>query len=142
MELEKLTAQTEAAIRERLDLPRFDAGKVSVWIKFVRHVRSDGSLMEEPVGPVQKMVLYIASYDDLVRTVAENMILTVYGSDLQIVPHLPNLIVKLFDRKVFVPVAGAPPLDQPDQIFLKATVYRYEPSLWDQLFKRKAAQTD
>lgn len=97
--------------------------------------RLEGSQIEEPVGNVHKLVLQVNSLDELVGELADNMVVAVYGGDIQLVKEMPNLIIKLFDQKVWIPMTGAPPIDQAGQIYLKATVYRWEPSLWDQLFK-------
>lgn len=142
MELEKLLTQTEAAIRERIGSVHFQPCKVSIWIKFVRRVPMDGAYVEEPAGPVHKLLVPIETEQELIATVAENMVLAVFGGDLQVGERMPNLIVKLFDRKAFIPLPGNPPVEQPDQVYLKATVYRYEPSLWDQFFKRKPGGDD
>lgn len=138
MELEQLLSQVAEAIRSKIDLPEFHAGKFSMWLKFVRPViTEDGTRMEESVGGLQKLVFTAGSFDELLLHVAENAVLAVYGAELPVVKELPNLIVKLIDRKSFVPVPGGPPVDQAGQVFLKATVYRYEPSLWEQIFGRK-----
>jgi len=136
MELEQLLVRTESAISRAIPRPDFTHGKVSMYIKFVRFIDSDGSPIEEAIGPVLKQVLTVSSYDELLRHVSENMMLAVYGAEIQVVKEMPNLIVRLFDQKSFVPTPGAPDLDAPRQIYLKATVYRYEPSLWDSLFNR------
>lgn len=136
MELEQMLIRTETAISQAIARPDFTHGKVSMFIKFVRFVDSDGSQMEEAIGHVLKQVLTVTSYEELLRHVSENMMLAVYGAEVQLVKEMPNLIVRLFDQKAMVPTPGAPALDAPGQIYLKATVYRYEPSLWDSLFKR------
>lgn len=138
MELEKLVAHVEEAIKARIDLPGFRPGKVSLWIKLVRFRHEDGCLLEESVGGLQKCLFTAASVDELINQVADNIVLAIFGAELQLVREMPNLIVKLFDRKAQVPMAGAMPLDQPDQIWLKATVYRYEPGLWERLFGRQS----
>jgi hypothetical protein len=135
-ELERLVAQVEGQIRQHLTLPEVFQGKVSVWIKLVRPGRQDGAQVEETVGNVHKVMLEVANLDELLREIADNLVLAVYGGDVQVVKEMPNLIVKLFARKAYVPMPGAPPLDQAGQVFLKATVYKWEPSLWDQLFNR------
>lgn len=137
-ELEKLVAQTDRSIREHIEQGDFHPGKVSVWIKLVKLVAVDHTHLEETVGGVHRVILTAGSFPELVRAVAENLVLTVYGGEVQIVKEMPNLIIRMFDRKAYVPTPGAPPLDQAGQVFLKATVYRWEPSLWDQLFKRDA----
>jgi hypothetical protein len=139
-ELARLVAQTESAIRERFAADEFHPGKVSVWIKLIRQVPMEQTQLEETVGSVHKVLLPASSFPELIRALSENLVVTVYGGELQIVREMPNLIIKLFDRKAVVPVPGAPPLDQAGQIFLKATVYRWEPSLWDQLFHREQTE--
>jgi len=140
--LEELLGQVTRAIIARVDLPAFQPGEVSCWIKFVKLVSSNGSKVEENVGQTEKLIFDAHSPAELVRQVAENALLTVYGAEVPIVADMPNLIVKLFGTKVFVPMEGAPPLDKPGQIFLKVTVYRYDPGLWEQLFPRRPAGND
>lgn len=136
-ELEKLVSKTEQAILAVLKPPtEFSPCKVSVWIKLVKPARVDGVQMEETVGNVHKVMLEVNSVDELVREVADNVVVAVFGGDVPLVRQMPNLIVKVFDSKAYVPMEGAPPLDAAGQMFLKATVYRWEPSLWDQLFKK------
>lgn len=142
MNLEELLGQVTKAILSRVDLPTFHPGEVSCWIKFVKLVGTNGAKVEESVGGVQKLIFDAGSVAELVHEVAENALLTVYGAETPIVTDMPNLIVKLFDKKVFVPMAGAPPLDQLGQIYLKVTVYRYDPGLWEQLFPRKPVRDD
>jgi len=123
----------ELAIRRRLTLPDFRPGKVSVWIKLIRYSQLDGGLVEETVGNIHKLMLAVNSSDELMQELSANMVVSVYGGEMQLVKEMPNLIVKLFDRKAYVEMPGAPPVDQAGQLVLKATVYRWEPSLWDQL---------
>jgi hypothetical protein len=136
-ELEKLAAQVAKAIHEYVSPPEFHPGKVSVWIKLVRPQLMDGAHVEETLGSVHKVIFDAISLDELIREVADNLVLAAFGGDVQIVTAMPNLIVKLFETKGYVPIPGAPPIDQAGQVYLKATVYRWEPSLWDQLFKRQ-----
>ena len=131
-ELESLVATVEAAIQAHVEPPDFGHGKVSVWIKLVRLARAPDP--EETVGHVHKVLLTVKSLDDLIQQVAENLVVAVFGGDVQLVAAMPNLIIKLFESKAYVPLPGAPPIDQSGQVFLKATVYRWEPSLWDQIF--------
>ncbi|HYF78416.1 MAG TPA: hypothetical protein VD973_14865 [Symbiobacteriaceae bacterium] len=133
-ELEQLVAKVESALQAHLKTPDWKHGKVSVWMKLVRPM---GQSQEETVGDVHKVLLTATSYDDLLSQVAENLVVAAFGGDVQLVDSMPNVIVKLFDKKAYVAVPGAPPLDQAGQIFLKATVYKWEPSLWDQIFGGK-----
>lgn len=132
-ELEKLAATVEAAIKGRIRPTEFRPGKVSVWIKMVKLVGNQ----EETAGHVHKVLLTAAHDEDLIRQLAENLVVATFGADVPLVESMPNLIVKLFDTKAYVAIPGAPPIDQAGQLFLKATVYPFEPSLWDQLFGKK-----
>lgn len=140
MELEMMALRIHRQMQESIELPNFRPGKVSLWLKYVRMKRDDGSIIEETSGSVQKQVFVAASADELMRSVAENILLFVYGAELSPVQELPNLILKLFDRKVRLHTPGAPDLGQPDQLFLKATVYEYHPGLWEQLFPRRGGE--
>lgn len=133
-ELEQLVAKVENALRTHVKRPDYWHGKASVWLKLVRPT---GQNQEETVGSVHKVLLTAASYDDLLRQVAENLVVAAFGGDVQLVDTMPNLIIKLFDSKAYVAIPGAPPIDQAGQIFLKATVYKWEPSFWDQIFGGK-----
>ncbi len=137
-ELERFVEQVARIIERHVEPPAdFHPGKVSVWIKLVRFVSVDGAKMEETVGTVHKLIFVADTVPELIRVVAENMVLVAFGSEVQLVREMPNLIVKLFDQKRFVPIPGAPPLDEPDQLYLKATIYEFRPSLWDQLSQQK-----
>ncbi|HWI60270.1 MAG TPA: hypothetical protein VNT75_00385 [Symbiobacteriaceae bacterium] len=125
----------EAAIRAKAEKPDFAHGKVSLWVKLVR---LDAQGHEEPVGPLHKVMLTATSYDDLIRQLAENLVVATFGGDVQLVDAMPNLILKLFETKRYVAIPGAPPIDQAGQLFLKGTIYRSEPSLWDQWFGKKS----
>lgn len=138
MELEKMALRIHRQMQESVELPNFRPGKVSLWLKYVRLKRDDGAILEETDGPVQKQVFLAASPDELMQDVAENILLFVFGAELSQVKGLPNLIIKLFDKKVRLQTPAAPALDEPDQLFLKATVYEYHPSLWEQLFSRRS----
>lgn len=133
-ELEQLVTRVEAALRSHVKAPEFRHGKVSVWMKLVRPA---GPGQEETIGDVHKVLLTATNYDDLLSQVAENLVVAAFGGDVQLVDAMPNLIIKLFDAKAYVPIPGAPPIDQAGQVFLKATVYKWEPSLWDQIFGSK-----
>lgn len=107
-----------------------------MWIKLVKLVTSDGTQMEEAVSNVHKVMMDVNSLDELIAELADNLVMALYGGDVPLVKDTPNLIVKVFDSKAYVPMPGAAPLDAAGQVFLKATVYRWEPSLWDQIFKK------
>ncbi len=142
MDLEKLLGLVTKAILSGVDLSAFHPGEVTCWIKFVQLRGMDGAKIEETVGSTTKLIFDADSVAKLVRAVAENALLAVYGAEVPIVADMPNLIVKLFDKQFFVPIAGAPPIDEPGQIFLKVTVHRYDPGLWKQLFPRRSAGDD
>lgn len=135
MELERLAAQTAATIRSRFETLELSPGKYSLWLKFVRLTVQDGIRTEEATGPIRKLLVTTHSLDDLIGQLAEQLVLTVFGSEVQVVPEMPNLIVKLLDQKVHVHTAGAPALDAAEQVWLKATLYRQESSLWGLIFR-------
>lgn len=136
-ELDLMTRHVAKAIEEQIDLSAvsFQSGKVSIWLRFIR-LESGG---EQEVLPAQKVIAEVLSPRALLYKVAEQVVLSVFGSEVTVVAEVPNLIVKLFDRKAMVRVPGGPPLEQEKQIFLKVTVYRYEPGLWQRLFGAKEA---
>lgn len=142
MELERLVSRIKERILATLEVEGFRPGKISLWLKFVQFGSMDGTPVETAISPVHRVVFTAASIDELVEQVAENLVLQVFGAETQVVRELPNLIVKLFDHKAMIPMDGAPPLDAPDQVFVKATVYRYDPGLWEQLFGRRETQAD
>lgn len=133
MELQVLVQRIAAAIREQVEIPHFRPGRVSIWLRFVR-APAEGETPTEQVGPVQKLVESAHSREELIRVVAEQIVLAVYGAEVQVVREIPNLILKLFDQRAVVRVPGAPTADEPGQIYLKVTVYRHQPNLLGRLF--------
>lgn len=131
-ELDRMIQHVAEVIEEQADLASvaFQPGKVSIWLRFIR-LEPGG---EQEVVPARKVVAEALSRRALLYTVAEQVVLAVFGSEVQVVYDVPNLMVKLFDRKTMVRLPGCPPLEQEEQIFLKVTVYRYEPGLWQRLF--------
>src|SRR5690606_13572922 len=110
----------------------FRPGRFSVWLRFVRSPEP-GAPPTEQVGEVQKRVDTAGSYNELIHLIAREIVLAVYGAEVQVVTEVPNLIITLLGHRHRVHMPGAPPLDEPDQIFLKVTVYRYQPSLLELL---------
>ena len=107
-ELEKLVTKVQAAILEALPEPgSFRPGKVSMWVKLVKLGDMDGSQVEITQGSTHKVIVTAGSWQELLQAVAENLVLAVYGAEISLVKELPNLIVKLFDRKRTVPIVGA-----------------------------------
>ena len=126
-----LMIQTVAkAIAGRTDLPDVRPGKHEIWLTFIRRIGPS----EERVVPGQKRVLSVSTGRELLYAVAREVVLTVFGDVVQVVKDLPNLKVRLLDRRADVHLPGAPPLDQAGQIWLKVTVRRYEPGLLERLF--------
>jgi|GEM_PF-1932716 len=118
------------AIAGRTDLPDVRPGKHEIWLTFIRRIGPS----EERVVPGQKRVLSVSTGRELLYAVAREVVLTVFGDVVQVVKDLPNLKVRLLDRRADVHLPGAPPLDQAGQIWLKVTVRRYEPGLLERLF--------
>ncbi|HLO01775.1 MAG TPA: hypothetical protein VK191_01545 [Symbiobacteriaceae bacterium] len=134
MALEKLVQELTTALHSHLpEHQPISPGRYSLWLRLVKPGELDGSIVDLPMGPAQKLALTVKSRDELLAAIAENALVTVYGAEVPLVKTMPNLIVKLLERKARVPVAGAPPIDAADQPFLKVTVYRFEPSLWERL---------
>ncbi|MFZ5827897.1 MAG: hypothetical protein ACOY94_26635 [Bacillota bacterium] len=136
-ELDLMIEHVARAIEEQTDLDSlsFQAGKLSIWLRFVR-LETGG---EQEVLPALKVVAEALTRKALLYKVAEQVVLAVFGSEVTVVSEVPNLIIKLFDHKAMVYVPGNPPLEQEGQVFLKVTVYRYEPGLWQRLFGAKKA---
>lgn len=134
-ELDLMIQHAARALEAQIDWGAIDfhPGKFSIWLRFIR--LTEGG--EQEVLPAHKLVREAMTEKELRYLLAEQVVLTVFGSELTVVTDLPNLVVKLNDRKSTVHLPGAPPLEQPDQIFLKVTVYRYEPGLWARLFGSK-----
>lgn len=111
-------------------------GRVSVWLRFVQMRPMDGSLVEQTVGATSRTYMTALDAADLYDQLAAQVLLKVFGQEEQVVADLPNLIVKVLDQKGRVPMPGAAPLENPDQIWLKVTVYEFQPNLWERLFGR------
>lgn len=137
---EQLAQTVAQRLQAALPAPGVVPGKVSVWLRFVRHVpQPAGAPAEETVGTTTRVFFTALAAAELYEQVAQNVLLKVYGEEIQTVTALPNLILRVEDRKVRVAMPGAPPLDQPGQIFLKVTVFAWRPGLWERLFGRGEA---
>lgn len=141
MELERLVQELTTALHSHFpQTAGFSPGRYSVWLRLVKPGLLDGSIVDQPIGPASKLALTVRSRNELIEAVAENALVTIYGAELPLVQSMPNLIVKLEGRKVRIHVDGAPPLTAADQPFLKVTVYRFEPSLWERLTGKSAEE--
>lgn len=128
-----VAAKMAAAVPVERGLP----GRFSVWLRFFRHQTGpDGVLMEETVGTTTRVFFTARNAPDLYEELAQNVVLKVYGEEVETTRTLPNLVLKIGLRKEKVALSGAPPLSQPDQVFLKVTVYEYQPSLWERVLGR------
>lgn len=123
-----------AAIVTETGIPKVRPGRHEIWLTFVRR---DGST-EERVMPGRKVVRSVVTGHELVHAVAEAIVLTVFGELVQVVKELPNLRLRLLERRAQVHLPGAPPLEQDGQIWLKVTVRRSEPGLLERLFRLRA----
>lgn len=134
MALEQLVQELTTALHSHFpEHEPFSPGRYSLWLRLVKQGELDGSAVDQPIGPPSKLAVTVKSRDELLEAIAENALVAVYGAEIALVKTMPNLIVKLLDQKRRVPVTGAPPLDAKEQPFLKVTVYRFEPSLWERL---------
>lgn len=139
MTLEAKVQQVAAAIQGQIEPPYLLPEKVSLWLRFFRK-RPGQDPPEETLGPIEKYVVPVHSYFSLIESVAEAAVLAVYGAEHPVVDEMPNLVMKLFDRRALVPIPGAPAPSEPDQVYLKVTVYRYQPDLWQQVFGARSAK--
>lgn len=137
-ELEQLVAQVEQAILAEVTGKEFRPGRVSVWTKLVRPVVHDGIPGEETVGELHKHQFVARSFPELVRSLAEQIVLTIYGAEIQIVTEIPDMVLKLYGHKTRVKSPFTPARRQADPLYLKVTVYYAPPSLWENLFHRQA----
>jgi len=119
-----------AAIAAQIGEPVIRPGKHELWLTYVRR-RPEG---EERVLPGRKLVLTAATGKELLYAVAREVVLTVFGDLVRVVDDLPNLTVWLLDRRGEVHLPGAPPPEAAEQIWLRVTVRRFEPGLWERLF--------
>lgn len=137
LELEQMARTVAKRLHTALPDAGFSPGRFSVWLRFVRYVPAEGGgQLEETVGVTSRLFLTALSTAELYEQMAQNVILKVYGEEIQTVKDLPNLVVRVDGRRAKLPMPGAPPLDQAGQILLKVTVFRYQPGLWEQLFGR------
>lgn len=118
------------AIQAQVDLPGFQPHKYDIWLHFIRE--ENGT--EREVLPAVRQVEEAMTEDELVYKVAEQVVLAVFGSEIPVVADLPNLILRLLGHRALVHLPGAPALEAPEQVFLKVTVSRHEPGLWERLF--------
>lgn len=133
MDLETLTRLVQERLQAAAPLEGAVPRRVSVFLRPIRKA-SDG---EESTGLLKRLLFTIVSPDDLYQQVAENILLYVLGEEDAIFRDLPNVELRLLGKRVSLALPGAPPPDNPDQIWLKVTVYEYTPSLWQQMFGRK-----
>lgn len=129
-ELNLLIQTVAQAITSEIELTSCPSAKYEVWLRFVRL----GPGAERPVMPARKLLIEAQTPKELIYATATEVVLAVYGAEVTVVDHLPNLILRLLDKKGLVHLPGAPPLDEAEQIFLKVKVSRYQPGLWQQLF--------
>ena len=133
-ELEAVVRRVAAVIIAETGIPKVRPGRHEVWLTFVR--RSGTS--EERLMPGRKDVHSVMTGQELVHAVAESIVLTVFGAEIQLVDHLPNVRLRLLDRRAELHLPGAPPLDQDGQVWLRVTVRRSEPGLLERLFGVRA----
>ncbi|MBP2018573.1 hypothetical protein J2Z79_001988 [Symbiobacterium terraclitae] len=129
-ELNLMIRTVAKAIASRIDLPEVRPGKHEIWLTFIRRTGPS----DERVLPGRKRVLSVTTGPELLYAVAREVVLTVFGDEVQVVKDLPNLKIRLLDHRADVHLPGAPPLDQAGQIWLRVTVRRYEPGLLERIF--------
>lgn len=107
-------------------------GKYDLWLRFVRV--EDGN--EREVSAAYREPLDAMDKADLVRQVAEQIVLVVFGSETSPVTELPNLRLFFLGHRAVVHMPGAPDPNQPGQVFLKVSVADRRASLWPQWFTK------
>jgi len=78
---------------------------------------------------------------DLVRQVAEQIVLFAFGSEASPVDDLPNLRLFFLGHRAVVQMPGAPDPNEPGQVFLKVSVADRRASLWPQWFTKISRRT-
>lgn len=129
-ELDRVVRTVATAMAVQLGVPEVRPGKHEVWLTFVRR----NGITEELVMPGHRVMVTAQTGPELLNAVARAVVLATFGAEIQVVRDLPNLSVRLLDRREVVHLPGAPPPENPDQIWLKVTVRRYEPGLLARLF--------
>jgi len=131
-ELDLVIQKVAEAIDEQVGRPACLAGKCELWLTYVK--RTGGS--DAAVMPGRKLIIDAAGPTELLYAIAAEVVLSVFGDEIRVVDDLPNLLLRLLDRRGEVHLPGAPDLAQEAQIWLKVTVHRHEPGLWQRLFGR------
>ncbi|MFB5082645.1 hypothetical protein [Symbiobacterium thermophilum] len=119
-----------AVIIAETGIPKVRPGRHEIWLTFVRRTGTS----EERVMPGRRDVRSVMTGQELAHAVAESIVLTVFGGEIQVVDQLPNVKLRLLDRRADLHLPGAPPLDQDGQVWLRVTVRRSEPGLLERLF--------
>jgi hypothetical protein len=122
-----ITAVT-ATIQKEVASVTVTHGKYDLWLRFVR-VEAGG---ERELSPAFREPLDAMDKADLLRQVAERIVLLVFGSEVSPVSDLPNLRLFFLGRRAVVHMPGAPDPKQPKQVFLKVSVAYRRASLWPQ----------
>jgi len=120
--------QVSAAVRASTPKSEFHPGKQSLRIQFVR-LTPEG---ETSFGPAERLIVEAENEEQLYQRLGEQVVLTVFGPEVQVVSKMPNLIVDLFGKTRRVYMEGAPSLDAPGQPYLKLSIEHYAPTVWPQ----------
>lgn len=134
-ELDLLIQVVAEAIDDQVGRPECRPGKYDLWLTYIKRVGSG----ESAVLPGRRSVIDASGPTDLLYEVSAAVVLSVFGDEVQVVDELPNLQVRLLDRKGTVRLPGAPDPQQDGQIWLKVAVNRHEPGLWKRLFGKESA---
>lgn len=121
-------------IRAETGIPKVRPGRHEIWLTFVRR----SGRAEERVMPARRIEQSVMTGPELIDAVAESIVLSVFGDEVQVVPHVPNLHLRLLDRQATVHMPGAPPPDEDGQVWLRVAVRRSEPGLLERMFWRRA----
>lgn len=125
-----------ATIQHEVSAVEVRHGKYDLWLRFVRVEGGEeceiSAALREPLEAMDKA--------DLVRQVAEQIVLFVFGSEATPVSDMPNLRLFFLGHRAVVPMPGAPDPSQPGQVFLKVSVTERRASLWPQWIMKVGKQ--
>jgi hypothetical protein len=108
-------------------------GRLSVWIRFIDEELYNGSPVEVTQGSTTRLIFEAHEPEELITTLAENIVLKVFGEELRLTNGVPEIALKLFEDKYYLEPRG-PYADHTTDLKLKVTVYEHRPNLFERLF--------
>lgn len=129
-DLDVMVQTVARPLADHFDQLQIPPGKFDIWLQFVRP--EEGG--DREILPAQKQRVEALSTKELLYAVALEVTLAVFGGENRVVRDLPNLAVRVLDRRAKIHLPGAPALEAPGQVILKVSVSRHQPGLWTRLF--------